>query len=203
MYVQNCPHCDPNSSALKHPLKITKNFRVVCDVHPLVEGHILIIPKDHFSCVGAFPKDLFEEFLILYQEASAFLKKEYQTVSSFEHGVIGQTVFHSHVHLLPFQGNSEMIVPEGQTNLTPITQLVSLLKVFETEGKYLFFSIGEKLWLVQTSLGAPLFFRDRFARARGTPERGDWKKMEQDQKIMESAQKDIMNLEKKWKDLHA
>lgn len=163
----------------------------------------MIIPKDHFPCVGAYPQKLFEEFLNLYHKASAFLKKEYQVMSSFEHGVIGQTVFHSHVHLLPFQGEPEIIVPEGQTNLIPIIQLASLLKTFKKEGKYLFFSIDRKMWLVQTSLGVPRFFRDRFARALGTPERGDWKQMEQNQEIMKQAQEDIIKLEKKWKNLYA
>lgn len=101
---EHCPHCDPASQAFLDALEETANFRVVCDHHPLVEGHILIIPKQHLSSAGEYPGPVFQEFLSLYGKTSEFIRQNYGTVSGFEHGKIGQTVFHSHVHLLPFDG---------------------------------------------------------------------------------------------------
>ena len=195
---KNCPHCDPKSFALKHPLITTDNFTVVCDVHPLIEGHILIIPKAHLSCVGEFSKPLFKEFLSLYQKTSKFLKNTYGSTSSFEHGKIGQTVFHSHVHLMPFKGETLDIIPEGQKHLTKITDLSALAKTYQQHQKYLFFSIDQQNWLVDLKLGEPRFFRDRFAKALKVPKRGNWKLMHQDQNLMKKAQQDIINLTNKW-----
>ena len=197
---KHCPHCGPETFAFSHPLKQTENFWVICDVHPLGEGHILIMPKKHLSCVGEYSEVIYQEFKKLYTEVTDFLKKEHGLVSSFEHGKIGQTVFHSHVHLLPFSGKSGQIVPEGEDKLTKISGIDDLRKIFLEQGKYLFFSIGDKSWTVDPALSAPGFFRDRFARALGNPERGNWKEMRQDKHTMKRATDEIMRLEKEWND---
>jgi len=196
---KHCPHCDPNSFALKFPLEETKNFWIVCDVHPLIKGHILIIPKEHLSCMGEYPEDIYQEFLSLFNKFSDFIKKTYGSVSSFEHGKIGQTVFHSHIHILPFDGLSTQIVLEGENNLKLFNDFSYLKSIYEKEGKYLFFSIGDKKWVVNTNLGATRFFRDRFAKALGNPKRGNWKEMANDKEIMEKAHFEIKELQQKWK----
>lgn len=194
----SCPNCDKNSFPFKNLLKETKNFRVVCDVHPLIEGHILIIPKRHLSCVGEYPEKIYQEFITLYKDISDFIKKEYGSVATFEHGKIGQTIFHSHIHLLPYSKSSETIIPEGKKLIKSIKNLDSLKNFFERDGKYLFFSIGKNLWLVDTKLGVPGFFRDRFATALGNHVRGNWKTMRKDKDIMKKAKEEIKKLEKKY-----
>lgn len=165
----NCPHCDPKSFALKYPLQETNNFWIVCDVHPLTKGHILIIPKKHLSCIGEFPQLIFDEFLQLYKKCSEFLFKTYGSISSFEHGKIGQTVFHSHVQMFPFNGSEGSIIPEGKSHISRIDSLEDLKTIYHKQGSYLFFSIGEKEWLVNIKIGKPGFFRDRFANALHQP----------------------------------
>jgi diadenosine tetraphosphate (Ap4A) HIT family hydrolase len=185
---EHCHHCDRTSQAFIDYIDETENFYIVCDHHPLVEGHILLIPKEHLSCIGEFSEELFEEFQFLYNKVFKFVQHYYGEVSTFEHGKIGQTVFHSHIHLLPFSGNPEQIVPEGIENLKEFNDLKQLKEVFEADQKYLFFSIGNKLWLVDTKLGAPRFFRDRFAKALGNNDRGDWKSMHNNEKLMEKSE---------------
>lgn len=200
---ENCPHCDPNSFAFKHPLEKTANFSVVCDVHPLVEGHILIIPKNHLSCVGEYSNMLFEEFTGIYQNLSQFFKTTYGSVSTFEHGKFGQNVFHSHIHLLPYNGKVENIIPEGKGRLRPLKNLKGLKKIYQKEEGYLFFSIENMLWTVDPVLSQPRFFRDRFAKALGNPERGNWKEMYFDKQTMKKANQEIRNLETVWqKEIH-
>lgn len=195
---ENCPHCDPNSFALKHPLKETNSFWVVCDVHPISQGHVLIIPKRHLSCIGEYPEQVYKEFLELYKEFSEFILQEYRAISSFEHGKISQTVFHSHVHLVPFKGNSIDIVPEGQDKLTKLDNISKLKEIYQKDGAYLFFSIGKDMWVVDTSLAAPRFFRDRFAKAFGHEEKGNWKQMRANEQLMHEANKNILQLEHAW-----
>lgn len=196
---KDCPHCDSQSFALKHPLEITDNFWVVADVHPLIEGHLLIIPKTHFSCIGEYDQKHFQEFVSLYHQFSQFIKQQYGAISTFEHGKIGQTVFHSHIHLLPFKGKVEEIIPEGKQHLTKLKSLRDLTKIYQQKGKYLFFSIADTNWVVDLSLGQPRFFRDRFAQALGRSKRGNWKQMHDNQEIMRQANKEIKQLEIRWK----
>ncbi len=196
--VMDCPHCQPDSFALKHPLIETKHFRVVCDVHPLCEGHILIIPRDHYSCVGELPMPLFEEFSLLYRQAHSFLSKTYGQTCAFEHGKIGQTVFHCHVHLLPCRAKLSDIVPEGMKYIETLSSLSSLRSIFAKEGHYLFVAIDGKSYTVDTSLAVPRLFRDRFARALGNAGRGDWKAMKQNRVLMEEGSKEMQRLKVKW-----
>lgn len=195
---ENCPHCGANFFALKHPLKETDNFWVVCDVHPISKGHILIIPKSHLSCIGEYPPALYSEFINLYNEFSEFIEAKFGSVSTFEHGKIGQTVFHSHIHLVPFKGSSLEIVPEGVEKISKINDLNELVEIYKRDGAYLFFSIGKSLWIVDISIAAPRFFRDRFAAALGHTERGNWKEMRLNKELMLQANQDIKELEKAW-----
>lgn len=172
---------------------------MVCDANPITEGHILIIPKDHLSCIGEYSEKTYKEFINLYDRLSNFLIKTYGSVSSFEHGNFGQTVFHSHVHLLPFKERPTDIVTEGEKNLFKIYNLSELKNIYKKDGGYLFFSIGDQLWIVNKALAIPRFFRDRFAKVLGRFDRGNWKEIRGNKKLMEESK--IMNEEtqKKWK----
>ncbi len=195
---KNCPHCDPNSFALRFPLKNTDNFWVVLDVHPLIKGHILIIPKQHLSCIGEYPENIYQEFLLLFNTFYFFVKQTYGSVSTFEHGKIGQTVFHSHIHILPFNGQPTQIVPEGERYLTPFDDFKMLKSAYIKDGKYLYFSIDNQKWLVDTTLGAPRFFRDRFAQVLGVPNRGNWKEMDKDKSLMDQVIREMRMVQNEW-----
>lgn len=197
-FKKGCPHCEPDSFALKHSLLETENFRIVCDVHPLTEGHILIIPKAHISCIGAFSEKLFKEFEELYQKVWTFLAKNYGSQAAFEHGVVGQTVFHCHVHLLPFNGSVKEIILESGV-LKPLSALSKLREIFKKDGKYLFLALEDELWTVDVLIGAPRFFRERFAKALNANKRSDWRKMRENLKLMKKAEKEIKRLKERWK----
>lgn len=196
---ENCPHCHKDSQAFRHPLEETENFWIVADSHPLVAGHILIIPKEHISCIGEYSEVLLSEFKAVYQKVQHFVKERYGSVSTFEHGKIGQTVFHSHIHVLPFTGTVNDIVPEGQEALEEVNDISELKNIFQTEQKYLFFSIGERMWVVDTMFGKPRFFRDRFASALQNPERADWKAMHLSSRLMATADAENEELKQRWK----
>lgn len=198
MAKADCPHCDKNHLALSHPLIQDENFWAVCDVHPLTEGHILIIPKAHITCIGALAAEDFERFVKLYEKVKDFLEANYGSYAVFEHGVVGQTVFHAHVHFLPFNGEVRDVVPE-KSALRSISDVAELKDIYKNKGKYLFLQLGEAMWSVDSEIGKPRFFRDRFATALGKPQRGDWKKAESDPKLMEEFEKDVERLEMKWR----
>jgi len=196
---EHCPHCDRTSQAFASFLEETEYFFVVCDGHPIIEGHILIIPKSHISCLGEYSDELFNEFFDLYKKVSTFIEKSYGTVATFEHGKVGQTVFHSHIHLLPSNGKPEDIVPEGKEYFTKIANIQNVRKIYQRDGKFLFFSIGNQNWVVNTTLSTPRFFRDRFARGLGRPERGNWKEMAIDEEVTAAANLENQACKKKWR----
>lgn len=196
----NCPHCDPSSHAFEYPLEDpTDDFYLVCDPNSIVEGHLLVIPKVHVSCIGEFDDVLLEKFQSIHEKVRQFVADKYGSVAVFEHGKFGQTVFHSHIHYLPFAGAPTDIIPEGADTLRPLATLKELKDVYNRDGGYLFFSIGDDMWTVDPSLAAPRFFRDRFARAHGVPERGNWKAMRESEEIMKTVAGMCHATQQKWK----
>ncbi len=97
----DCVFCQPKTIAT-NVLKETANFRLVADHAPLVEGHVLIIPKQHYACYGAMPSELDAEFFALKQEAQRFQQHYYLSTIFWEHGIFHQSVFHAHMHCFPF-----------------------------------------------------------------------------------------------------
>jgi diadenosine tetraphosphate (Ap4A) HIT family hydrolase len=87
--------------ALDVVLEETDHFLVIADHAPLAEGHLLIVPRDHYACYGALPVEFDDEALDLRERVTDFLTATYRAPIFFEHGVFRQTVFHAHLHALP------------------------------------------------------------------------------------------------------
>jgi len=194
--AEKCAHCE-GGIGLEYPLYEDDNFWIVCDAHPLIEGHILIIPKEHVSCMGALNDEFFNHYKKLYQKVLLFIKNEYGDAGIFEHGIAGQTVFHAHTHFLPFNNAIRKIVPE-ENSITKISTLNKIQEEFNAKGKYLFVALNNDMWLINVDIAYPGFFRDRFANLLNAKERGNWKKARDNAKLMKTFSKDISELKNKW-----
>ncbi len=97
----NCEFCH-RSNLAAYILKETPEFLIATDHAPLVEGHLLIITKQHYTCYGAVPAGLDAELLALKREVQQFLTQYYAPVVFWEHGIFRQTVYHAHLHCFPF-----------------------------------------------------------------------------------------------------
>lgn len=193
---KGCAHCK-GGIGLEYPLYEDDKFYIVCDAHPLIEGHILIIPKEHISCMGALDNGDFKQYRALYERVLNFIQEKYGGAGIFEHGITGQTVFHAHTHFLPFDKSIEEIVPE-ENSVRPIPDLDELKTEFLNKGRYLFVALNDEKWLVDTKIGYPRFFRDRFANLLNATERGNWKETRDNAKLMETFAAEIQNLKNNW-----
>ncbi|MFH0832333.1 MAG: HIT family protein [Candidatus Aenigmatarchaeota archaeon] len=192
---KRCPHC-PGGFGLKYPLFHDDYFWIVCDAHPLTEGHILVIPKAHVPCMAALDNNAFVKFRELYENVSNFLNRAYGRTAVFEHGIAGQSVFHAHTHFLPFGGSINEIIPEKLAKR--ISDLGELKTEFNKEHEYLYFAIGDNKHLVDTRIAYPRFFRERFAESLGVEERGNWKRTESNAELMRAFETEIRQLKNKW-----
>lgn len=100
MQQPDCVFC--RRADLDAVLTETEHFYVLADHAPLVEGHILVVPKRHYACYGALPEALDADLLALKRRVAAFLTSAYRAPAFFEHGVFHQSVFHAHLHAMPF-----------------------------------------------------------------------------------------------------
>lgn len=101
-----CPFCQREN--IRYILKETPHFLIAADHAPLVEGHLLIIPRLHYTCYGDAPADLDEELHAHKQEVRRFFAEYYDPAVFWEHGIFRQTIYHAHLHCFPF----------GMTNYT-------------------------------------------------------------------------------------
>jgi len=95
-----CPFCQRRD--LELTLTETPSFYLLADHAPLVAGHLLIVPRAHYACYGAVPARLDDELLELKETTRRFLSEVYHAPTFFEHGVFRQTVYHAHLHAMPF-----------------------------------------------------------------------------------------------------
>jgi len=78
---------------------------VIKDVNPKVEGHSLVIPREHYETFLDMPKEMYGKFLEITDGAIIRLLKEtgtegYNLVMNNKK-VAGQIIPHVHLHILP------------------------------------------------------------------------------------------------------
>ena len=129
-----CAFC--NRTEISYILKETPNFLLAADHAPLVEGHILIIPKQHYACYGEVPAGLDAELLALKREVQHFFTNSYAPVVFWEHGIFKQTVFHAHLHCFPW-GISGYDLEEKLHNIIVFSQ-ENIRRWYATQGHYFF-----------------------------------------------------------------
>ena len=86
----HCAFC--NRDDISYIFKETPNFLLAADHAPLVEGHLLIIPKQHYTCYGDVPAAMDDELLTLKHEVQQFFTRFYAPAVFWEHGIFRQTV---------------------------------------------------------------------------------------------------------------
>jgi len=151
-----CLFCSPKSKTL-NKLHETLNFYLLTDGAPLGPGHLLLVPKKHFSCYGNLPKKLDKEFSLLKETISTFLGKNFGRFILFEHGILGQTVFHAHLHFLP---TNKRVFPFAKKTYTvkKIKNFSSLKAVLEKEKGYLYFAEDSSDFIIKAKNPPPGFF---------------------------------------------
>nr|VFJ47921.1 MAG: Diadenosine tetraphosphate (Ap4A) hydrolase [Candidatus Kentron sp. FM]VFJ48031.1 MAG: Diadenosine tetraphosphate (Ap4A) hydrolase [Candidatus Kentron sp. FM]VFK07686.1 MAG: Diadenosine tetraphosphate (Ap4A) hydrolase [Candidatus Kentron sp. FM] len=127
----------------------TINFLVIPDVAPLVEGHVLIISKNHYPCFGAMPPEHLREAVDIKRKMKQALTAGYRTPVFFEHGpvssdgVAGSCVDHAHLHCLPTDKEFSFLIAPNH-NRTEITSFTQLAKYTENGLSYLFYESREE-----------------------------------------------------------
>jgi ATP adenylyltransferase len=111
--MAKCTICDElklgvGRKAWNEPLIETGNFVVLPSLGALVDGWVLVVPKEHRISMGALPVELRGEAEEITRRARLLLRRQYRKpIVAFEHGPsvenhgTGCGVDHAHLHLLP------------------------------------------------------------------------------------------------------
>lgn len=83
-------------------IRLCEDDRVVAflDIRPIREGHVLILPKQHYDFFEVMPPDLAAHILATGQKVASAMKKIYG-VARVGFMFTGTDVAHAHAHVVP------------------------------------------------------------------------------------------------------
>jgi diadenosine tetraphosphate (Ap4A) HIT family hydrolase len=182
-----CRKFSPNAAEVELNDRVlfeSPNFVAIPTVGSILPGWLLIVPRQHFLCIGAFTSELMREFVSFRDEVAFALGRAFGPVAFFEHGPstpctsIGCGVDHAHLHLVP----TTVDLREGADRLA-----TGALAWFELEGlptlsryhsaglPYLYVNQFGRSWICTPETIESQLFRKVLAEAVGQPQKFDWK----------------------------
>ena len=183
--VSDCIFCD-RTKFEERIIAENSNLYVIATLGQITGGYILIIPKRHVSCVGIMKEKEIVKLDEMLHTASDYIEVEYGIKPIFfEHGVVGQTINHAHIHLLPAKirmcGQIYRDFPNTQFCFLNSLKILKCNYDIMGRKKYLLWSTPEGMIKVAIDPPALLqYLRIVAAELIGRPERGDWRNMDQE-----------------------
>ncbi len=187
----SCVFCD-RTKLEERIIFENKNFYVVATLGQITDGgYTLLIPKNHISCMGMFAYRQTQAMLELGFEICKALSLEYchsdistpYPITIFEHGIVGQTIGHAHLHFLPTAIDltpnicRDFPAAEMEKLQHDVMDLQSLYK--KRPKPYLFWTVPREKSMVCWNPPAPReYLRIIAAELLGRPERGSWRNMD-------------------------
>jgi len=130
----DCAFCQREQ--LRAILTESQSFFLLADHAPLIEGHILLVPKAHYRCYGALSLELEAEFLEMKARVTDFLARSYRPPVFWEHGIFRQTVYHAHLHCFPF---GPLRLDLSAFHPKPVANLAGVRQWYAERGQYFYF----------------------------------------------------------------
>lgn len=183
----NCVFCD-RTQFEERLVGETKEFWIIATLGQISNGgYTLLVPKRHVECIGAMDRS---EIVLLDRVAEKIFNailKEYEAVmmTIVEHGIVGQSIKHAHLHFVPELCNlTEKVRSDfpGST-ISKVNFWSELQGLYQRKPEpYLFWIdsslIANACWNPQN---VPMqYMRTIIAEAVGRPERANWRSMDPD-----------------------
>ena len=110
-----------------------KDFRVIMDISPASEGHMIILPKEHAANVFELSDEIASKIYVLAKKLAKALKEELDcdgiNILQNNGEAAGQTVFHLHMHIIVYQKALDKINFLLKNNLKIILKIISIIKI--------------------------------------------------------------------------
>ncbi len=202
--MKACVFCDKDRSA-ESIFYETGNFYAMPTIGQISEGgHSLLIPKYHAPCLGEMGLSLLRECSDVKEELQGAIEREYGKSIAFEHGIIGQSVPHAHLQILPSNTDIFSTLQHKYPFYKKIDSLEELFDIYQRRRVYLFYENQQREKFVFYMDAIPQYLRLVAAQEMGRTPRGDWKVWRDDpdcakidDQLMEETTRKLRNLLKK------
>lgn len=174
--MKNCDFCSLSEKIILNEFEF---FYLVADPYPLCDGHMMIVAKEHYGCLGEMPLNKIEQC----REILEFLKEQFPQYLIFEHGragvclknAFGISCDHMHVHFLPLTLDLHLTVSK-EYSFETINQLTELQNYFHAYGQYVFLQVKDQsyCYLVQGRVMPPHMMRTKIAALLKSESLSNW-----------------------------
>lgn len=162
----------------------SENFVVWPTIGSIVEGWLLVVPKQHYVCMGALPDELFAELDDLIGSLVPSLIGRYGAMTVFEHGPaqpnqpVGCGIDHAHLHVVPTEcdlaAGAKRLLPELNWAAADCLRSAKEFHALDLPYLYLEQPLGKAYLATHPNLPSQLF-RKVIAAHVGQPDRYDWR----------------------------
>lgn len=100
--------------------KIAEDYKFFAflDIFPLVEGHVLVVPKIEVDKFFDVPDDYLADMLLFAKPIARAIEKSFPC-NRCGLAVVGLEVPHAHLHLVPINGINDLNFTRGKLKPTP------------------------------------------------------------------------------------
>ena len=174
-----CVYCYPQKDLIVHE---TQNLRVVVDPFPICVGHIMVLSKKHYGCIGEMPLNEIKELQDMADFLIQYTREQFGHFICFEHGragicatTHGAICVHMHLHILPAQIDIAKALAD-QLSPLKIEKMDGLPKQFHGFGEYVFYHNQHDrfCFLLNSKSIPPHYLRTLITCARKEPHLSDW-----------------------------
>jgi len=135
----------------------SSNFAVIPSIGQIVEGHLLLVPINHYTAIADMPVGLILEAVALQTNIRTVLTKSYGSSVFFEHGIRngepgGCGIDHAHLHAVPLAASSDPVqLLKQQHAFKSINDISDISRQIPFNASYLFYEeiTGQK-WVFET-----------------------------------------------------
>ena len=212
---QNCEFCDEFSGGVNNGfyaryqdcpetrfVHSTENFCVFPSVGQLVDGYLLVVPKDHYGTFDELPTQLVAELADTSERVRAVLSKIYGPCISYEHGARGPLnggcgIYHAHLHVVPLTKVTDPIhALKLRFPHVELTHMNEMSKRGAGLSSYLFYQDSKaRLYLFDTGPLPSQYMRKLLADSLGIQD-WDWRSAGREERLLAT----IRQLSKQFSD---
>jgi len=170
-----CTFCD-RSQFEERIIAESAEWYAIASLGQIVEGYTLLVPKRHLACMAEWP----EGIAYAGQMRGKIAEVYGSPVITFEHGIVGQTIPHAHLHLLPAAVSITGRMVRDFSGFGFVLDGEHLAQSYrDLQQPYLYWTTPSGRGFACWNPPAPKqHLRTVIAELLGVPERADWRTMD-------------------------
>ena len=131
MLEDNCLFCKIIKGEIpSYTIHETEDVKIFMDISPMAKGHLLVIPKAHYTNILDIDNDTLRKIDDAIREIYPRLKERLgaEGVTRLQNNELGQEVKHYHMHLIPRYSNDKFIETQNEDAKNTLKETFELLK---------------------------------------------------------------------------